>query len=70
MADPVDGRRRQDIRPGLTVEVVLKQDQSTGRRTRGVVAEILTSSPSHPHGIKVRLTSGLVGRVQAVVAGP
>jgi uncharacterized repeat protein (TIGR03833 family) len=65
----MDGRRRQDIRPGLTVEVVLKQDQATGRRTRGVVAEILTSSASHPHGIKVRLTSGQVGRVQAVVAG-
>lgn len=65
----MDGRRRQDIRPGLTVEVVLKQDQATGRRTRGVVAEILTPSPSHPHGIKVRLTSGQVGRVQAIVTG-
>jgi len=64
----MDGKRRQDIRPGLTVEVVLKQDQVTGRRTRGVVREILTSSPSHPHGIKVRLTSGQVGRVQAVLA--
>lgn len=63
----MDGTRRQDIRPGLTVEIVLKQDQATGRRTRGVVRDILTSSPSHPHGIKVRLTSGLVGRVKAVL---
>jgi uncharacterized repeat protein (TIGR03833 family) len=67
----MDGKRRQDIRPGLTVEIVLKKDQATGRRTRGVVQEILTPSPSHPHGIKVRLTSGEVGRVQAILgAGP
>jgi uncharacterized repeat protein (TIGR03833 family) len=63
----MDGRRRQDVRPGLAVEVVLKRDQSTGRRTRGVVREILTRSPTHPHGIKVRLTSGEVGRVQAIL---
>ena len=62
----MDGTRRKDIRPGLTVEIVLKQDQRTGRRTRGVVREILTPSPSHPHGIKVRLTSGAVGRVKAI----
>jgi uncharacterized repeat protein (TIGR03833 family) len=69
----MDGTRRQDIRPGLTVEIVLKQDQATGKRTRGVVRDILTSSPTHPHGIKVRLTSGAVGRVKAVLkegAGP
>ena len=64
----MDGRRRQDIRPGLEVEIVLKQDQATGRRTRGIVKEILTPSPSHPHGIKVRLTSGAVGRVKAILA--
>ena len=62
-----NGKRRQDIRPGLTVDVVLKQDQRTGKRTRGVVAEILTPSPTHPHGIKVRLKSGQVGRVQAIL---
>jgi uncharacterized repeat protein (TIGR03833 family) len=65
----MDGKRRQDIRPGLEVAVILKQDQRTGKRTRGVVQEILTPSPTHPHGIKVRLTSGLVGRVQEVLSG-
>lgn len=65
----MDGTRRQDIRPGQTVEIVLKQDQATGKRTRGVVKEILTPSPTHPHGIKVRLTSGAVGRVKAIVTG-
>jgi uncharacterized repeat protein (TIGR03833 family) len=64
----MDGTRRQDIRPGLTVEIVLKQDQATGKRTRGIVKEILTPSPTHPHGIKVRLTSGAVGRVKAIVS--
>lgn len=65
----MDGTRRQDIRPGLTVEIVLKQDQGTGKRTRGVVREVLTPSPTHPHGIKVRLTSGAVGRVKAILSG-
>ena len=65
----MDGTRRQDIRPGLAVEIVLKQDQSSGKRTRGIVRDILTSSPSHPHGIKVRLTSGAVGRVKAILEG-
>lgn len=64
----MDGTRRQDIRPGQTVEIVLKQDQATGKRTRGIVKEILTPSPTHPHGIKVRLTSGAVGRVKAIVS--
>jgi uncharacterized repeat protein (TIGR03833 family) len=63
----MDGTRRQDVRPGLAVEIVLKQDQATGKRTRGIVREILTPSPSHPHGIKVRLTSGAVGRVKAIL---
>ena len=67
----MDGKRRQNIHPGLAVEVVLKRDQGTGKRTRGIVRDILTRSPSHPHGIKVRLTSGEVGRVQAILAeGP
>jgi uncharacterized repeat protein (TIGR03833 family) len=63
----MDGTRRQDIRPGLDVEIVLKQDQATGKRTRGIVREILTPSPTHPHGIKVRLTSGAVGRVKTIL---
>ena len=63
----MDGTRRQDIRPGLDVEIVLKQDQASGKRTRGIVREILTPSPTHPHGIKVRLTSGAVGRVKAIL---
>ncbi|HEY3997959.1 MAG TPA: YwbE family protein [Candidatus Xenobia bacterium] len=62
----MNGQNRKDIRPGLTVDIVLKQDQATGRRTRGVVQAILTNSAHHPHGIKVRLTSGQVGRVQEV----
>ncbi|HPT19268.1 MAG TPA: YwbE family protein [Methanothrix sp.] len=61
------GKNRRDIRPGLTVDVVLKKDQRTGKRTRGVVKELLTSSSFHPHGIKVRLEDGQVGRVQAVI---
>lgn len=65
----MDGKRRSDIRPGLTVEIVLKQDQLSGKLTRGVVREILTPSPTHPHGIKVRLASGQVGRVKAIVSG-
>ncbi len=65
----MSGRDRRDIRPGLVVEVVLKQDQRTGKRTRGIVQEVLTKSPYHPHGIKVRLESGQVGRVQEIV-GP
>lgn len=58
---------RSLLRPGMTVWIVLKQDQHSGKRTRGVIREILTKSPSHPHGIKVRLENGLVGRVQAIV---
>ena len=62
----MSGQNRSEIRPGLTVEVVLKADQRTGKRTRGVVKDILTKSPSHPHGIKVRLVDGQVGRVCAI----
>ena len=65
----MDGRERKDVRPGLTVEIVLKQDQRTGRLTRGVVKDVLTKSPFHPHGIKVRLETGEVGRVKEVVSG-
>jgi uncharacterized repeat protein (TIGR03833 family) len=61
------GKNRKDIRPGMTVDVVLKQDQPTGKLTRGEVAALLTNSPQHPHGIKVRLKSGQVGRVQEII---
>jgi len=63
----MNGQNRKDIKPGLEVEIVLKQDQRTGKRTRGIVKDILTSSEYHPHGIKVRLESGEVGRVQEIV---
>jgi uncharacterized repeat protein (TIGR03833 family) len=65
----MNGQNRKDIKPGLEVEIVLKQDQRTGKRTRGIVRDILTKSPQHPHGIKVRLASGEVGRVQKIVGG-
>ena len=63
----MNGQNRKDIKPGLEVYIVQKQDQRTGKRTRGIVKEILTSSSNHPHGIKVRLESGEVGRVQEIV---
>ncbi|MCL4476457.1 MAG: YwbE family protein [Nitrospirae bacterium] len=62
----MDGTRRSDIRPGLHVSIVLKKDQRTGKRTEGMVRDILTNSPAHPHGIKVRLESGEVGRVKEI----
>lgn len=61
-----DGHTRKDIRPGIEVSIVLKQDQRTGKLTRGIVKDILTKSISHPHGIKVRLVDGQVGRVQKI----
>jgi len=61
------GQNRDDIKVGLEVEVVLKADQGTGNLTRGIVAELLTNSPHHPHGIKVRLEDGQVGRVQNIL---
>ncbi|MFA5249086.1 MAG: YwbE family protein [Candidatus Paceibacterota bacterium] len=62
------GQNRSEIKIGLEVEVVLKADQRTGRLTRGVVARILTNSSFHPHGIKVMLQDGQVGRVQNVIS--
>jgi uncharacterized repeat protein (TIGR03833 family) len=62
-----DGRNRAEIKRGARVHVVRKQDQRSGRLTEGIVKDILTSSPSHPHGIKVRLESGVVGRVKEVL---
>lgn len=63
----MNGKNRKDITAGLEVEIVLKQDQRTGKRTRGIVKDILTNSSTHPHGIKVRLTDGQVGRVQEII---
>ena len=63
----MNGQNRADIKIGLEVDVILKADQRTGQLTRGIVAEILTSSSFHPHGIKVRLEDGQVGRVQNIV---
>jgi len=63
----MDGTLRSDIRPGLAVVIVKKEDQKTGRMTQGIVQDILTNKTVHPRGIKVRLTSGEVGRVQHVM---
>jgi uncharacterized repeat protein (TIGR03833 family) len=64
-----NGTIRSEIKPGLEVDIVLKQDQRTGKKTRGIVKDLLTNSPQHPHGIKVRLQDGQVGRVQNIVSG-
>jgi uncharacterized repeat protein (TIGR03833 family) len=63
---PMAGTKRGEIHTGDIVDIVLKQDQASGKLTRGVVKELLTSSSFHPHGIKVRLTDGKVGRVNAI----
>ena len=63
----MDGTRRADIKPGMEVNIVLKQDQRSGKLTHGFVKDLLTKSPSHPHGIKVRLEDGQVGRVKEVL---
>jgi uncharacterized repeat protein (TIGR03833 family) len=62
-----DGRKRSEICSGLRVRIVLKKDQRTGALTEGVVKDILTNSPTHPHGIKVRLADGQVGRVKEIL---
>lgn len=59
----MNGKNRKDVYAGLAVDIVLKQDQRTGKRTRGVVKDLLTNSSFHPHGIKVRLVDGQIGRV-------
>ncbi|MFD1039798.1 YwbE family protein [Virgibacillus byunsanensis] len=59
----IDGRIRENIYPGLEVDIILKKDQRSGKRTKGVVKDLLTKSNHHPHGIKVRLEDGQVGRV-------
>ncbi|MCI5221316.1 MAG: YwbE family protein [Candidatus Electrothrix sp. AR4] len=63
----MDGRNRLGIKPGLEVKIVLKKDQRSGRLTEGIVKDILTNSSFHPHGIKVRLESGDVGRVKEIL---
>ncbi|SFG45704.1 YwbE family protein [Pontibacter chinhatensis] len=62
----MDGRKRANIKPGTRVNIVQKQDQRTGELTEGYVQDILTNSPTHPHGIKVRLETGEVGRVHEI----
>lgn len=62
-----NGKERSEIRPGLKVKIVLKKDQRSGNLTEGIVEDILTNSSSHPHGIKVRLKSGEVGRVKEII---
>ena len=59
----MNGKNRSDVFAGLEVDIVLKKDQRTGNTTRGIVKDLLTNSSSHPHGIKVRLTDGQIGRV-------
>ena len=63
----MDGQQRNVLRPGMRVEIVLKKDQRTGKRTIGVVKDILTSSAYHSRGIKVRLDDGRIGRVQGIL---
>jgi len=63
----MDGTKRADIKPGAKVLIVLKKDQRSGKLTEGIVKDLLTKSPMHPHGIKVRLQNGEVGRVKNIV---
>jgi len=63
----MNGQTRSNIKPGLVVLIVLKQHQASGKLTKGIVKDILTKSPNHPHGIKVRLMDGQVGRVKEIV---
>jgi uncharacterized repeat protein (TIGR03833 family) len=65
----MNGTNRIDIRSGLKVLIVLKKDQRSGKLTEGIVKDILTKSPTHPHGIKVRLESGEIGRVKKIIEG-
>jgi uncharacterized repeat protein (TIGR03833 family) len=63
----MNGQNRSNINPGIEVDIILKQDQRTGKTTRGIVKDILTKSANHPHGIKVRLQDGQVGRVKLII---
>jgi uncharacterized repeat protein (TIGR03833 family) len=64
----MDGTKRADIKPGKKVSIVLKKDQRSGKLTEGIIKDILTKSPKHPHGIKVRLENGAVGRVKKIIS--
>ncbi len=63
----MEGTRRADIKPGIAVMVELTEDKRTGKLTCGKVKEVLTTSPNHPHGIKVRLENGLIGRIKQII---
>jgi uncharacterized repeat protein (TIGR03833 family) len=63
----MSGQNREDIYPGLEVDIILKADQRSGKRTRGIVENLLTKSPFHPHGIKVLLQDGKIGRVIEII---
>ncbi len=63
----LEGTRRADVKPGIEVRVELTEDKRTGRLTEGTVKEVLTTSPNHPHGIKVMLENGLVGRIKEII---
>jgi uncharacterized repeat protein (TIGR03833 family) len=63
----MNGSIRAELKPGMVVMIVLKKDQATGKLTKGIVKDILTKSPTHPHGIKVRLQSGQIGRVKQIL---
>jgi len=62
-----EGDKRENIKPGLKVKIVLKEDQRSGKLTEGIVKDLLTNSAIHPHGIKVRVENGQVGRVKEIV---
>ena len=64
----MNGQQRKDVYPGLEVDIILKKDQRTGTKTRGIVKDLLTNSSFHPHGIKVRLTDGQIGRVCDIIS--
>jgi uncharacterized repeat protein (TIGR03833 family) len=65
---PMNGQNRADIKPGIEVNIVQKQDQTSNKLTNGIVKDILTNSAKHPHGIKVRLLDGTVGRVKEIIS--
>lgn len=67
MSNSKDGKNRNEIKPGSKVNIVLKADQKTGKLTPGIVKDLLTKSSTHPHGIKVRLEDGQVGRVKEIL---
>lgn len=64
----MNGKQRANVKPGIRVMIVLKKDQRSGKLTEGIVKDILTNSPTHPHGIKVRLETGEVGRVKKIIS--